>query len=164
MKRVGLIVIFGALLLLQVTFVAALRPLGVVPDIVLIAVILIGLTSTVSEALIAALAGGLVLDLASGADFGLRTGLFVLAALTTGVVRRAGLMLGGPVVAVGLVAIATILETVIILANVRLVGWPLGYVGRTLGTLLMVNLVLTLILRPLFVWLAPRETTWPTIE
>ncbi len=166
MRGATLTIIVGALLLVQVSFLAALRPLGVVPDLALVAVILVGLSQTVSRALIVGLVGGLLLDVVSGADFGLRTGLFLLAALATGLVRRAGLTLGGPLAAVALVTLATLVQTLVILVNLwsSTTQWPVALILRTLGAQLLLNVVLTLLLRPIFLRLAPREAALPSVE
>lgn len=161
MKQFGFIALVAIILILQVSFLPALRPLGVVPDLALVLVVLVGLASTVSRALAIALIGGLLLDLASGADFGLRLGLFVLAALTTGLVRRAGLHVTSLVVPVVLVAAGTVLADLIVLAGLvsRINTWPLGQIAGTIGLELMLNLVVMLVLRPLVSWLTPVDTT-----
>ncbi|HSX02076.1 MAG TPA: hypothetical protein VLI05_02045 [Candidatus Saccharimonadia bacterium] len=141
-------------LILQIGFIPALRPFGVVPDLALALVVSVGLAGTASAALAVAVAGGLLLDLTSGADFGLRLGLFALVALVTGLVHRAGLNLMGPVVALALVAAATLLGDLVVLANIAgTVGaWPIGELLRRLTVEIMLNLGLTLLLRPLVNW------------
>ena len=166
MRTASLGIIVVVCLLLQMSFLPALRPFGSVPDLALVAIVLMGTVSTVSQALIYAVAGGIILDLASGADFGLRTALFVLAALATGLARRAGLTLGGPLVALALVAMGTLIQTLIILADqaTHVSHWPVGYLLRVFVVELMLNLILTVMLQPLFMWLAPRAAALPTVE
>src|SRR5471032_2090666 len=115
MKRVGLVVIAILAVLLQVSLLPALRPLGVVPNLMLVVVVLMGLEGTASVALVVAVVGGVAVDMASGANFGLWTGVLVLAALATGLIHRSGVELGGSVVAVILVTAGTILEAIVIL-------------------------------------------------
>lgn len=161
MKQVGFIVLVGIVLVLQLSFLPALRPLGVVPDATLVLVVLVGLASTVSRALAVALVGGLLLDLASGADFGLRLGLFVLAALTTGLVRRAGFHVTSLLVPLVLVAAGTVLADLIVLAGLAstVSSWPVGQLAGIIGLELVVNLLVMLVLRPLVNWLTPADTT-----
>src|SRR5471030_2509367 len=115
MKRLGLAVLAIISILLQVSLLPALRPFGVVPDLILVVVVLMGLEGTASAALVLAVVAGLILDMASGANFGLWTGLLVLAALAAGLLHRAGVELSGPLVAVVMIVAGTILETVVIL-------------------------------------------------
>ncbi len=159
MRAARLILVAAVTLVVQVGFLAALRPFGVVPDAALALVALIGLTGTASTALLVGLVGGLAMDLTSGADFGLRIGLFTLVALVTGLVHRAGLTLSGPLVALVLVAVATVVGDVAILAGLAThsVSWPLGVILGRLGWEIMLNLGLTLGLRPLVRWAVAPE-------
>ena len=143
------------IVILQVGFIPALRPLGVVPNLVMVAVVLLGLEGTASQAVVAALAGGLVLDLTSGADFGLRTGLFLLAALATGLVHRSGIYLLGPTAAIVVVAAVTLLQTLMILLPLLTfaTSWPIGLVVGRFLLELMLNLTLTAMMRPAIGWL-----------
>ena len=83
MRRLLLLLVLAVAIATQISLLPTLRPFGVVPDIVLVLVLLLGLRSTVSQALILALVGGIVMDLSSGTDFGMHTGILVLAALST---------------------------------------------------------------------------------
>jgi len=89
--------------ILQVSFLPAVRVFGVVPNIALVLMVLISMIVVTSEALIVAALSGLVLDLASGSNFGLWTGVMVLVALAVGMMQRAGLELDRIVVALVLV-------------------------------------------------------------
>ena len=157
MKRFGLVVLAVVCVLLQVSFLPALRPLGVVPNLLLVLVVLVGLEGTSSSALVIAVAGGVTSDMASGANFGLWTGLLVLAALVTGLIHRAGFELSGPIVALIMVFGGTLLETgVILLGIVNVVShWPVGYLVGHFGLAAMLNLFLTVALRPLIRGLVP---------
>lgn len=150
MKRVGLVVLAIASILMQISLLPALRPFGVVPNLALVMVTLIGLEGTASTALMAAVAGGVVLDMASGANFGLWTAVLVLAALAAGLVHRAGIELGGPTVAVVIVAIGTVVETTVIVLGVAgSATLQPGVIVSRLMAELALNLVLTIMLRPL---------------
>jgi hypothetical protein len=149
-KLVGLIAIAVACVLLQVGLLPALRPLGVVPNLMLVLVVLVGLEGTASAALALAVVGGLAVDLASGANFGLWTGVLVVAALTAGLLRRAGVELAGPAVGMVMVAVGTVVMSVVILAGlVNVVGaWPIGALAGRITTELVLNLILMAGLRP----------------
>lgn len=94
MKQYLLIAIMIGALILQVSFLPALRPFGVVPNLALIVVASAALTGPLVSAMILALGGGFILDLSSGSDFGLKTGLLALAVLICAYVVRSGLLLG----------------------------------------------------------------------
>ena len=61
MRRWRLALVAAVLVVMQVGYLAAWRPLGVVPALVLVLVVLVGLGGTASEALAVALIGGLAL-------------------------------------------------------------------------------------------------------
>jgi rod shape-determining protein MreD len=163
MRRVRLTALVAAGLAVQLGFMPALRPLGVIPNLVLVLVVLVGLTGTATAALSVALVGGLLLDLTSGADFGLRMGIFVLAALVTGLVHRSGLTLAIPVVASVLVVAATVVQAVAVLAGMAgmVTSWPWGIVLGRLGMEVVLNLGLTILLAPLVRWAAPATQEMP---
>jgi rod shape-determining protein MreD len=157
MKRILLALLVAICVVLQVSLLPALRPLGVVPDLVLVLVVLIGMEGTASTALAAAVAAGLALDLVSGANFGLWTGLLVLAALTTGLIHRAGIELAGPTVAVVIVTAGTLLSTLVVLLGLvsSVSAWPVGSLLARLACELLLNLGLTIALRPLVQRMVP---------
>jgi rod shape-determining protein MreD len=151
MKRLGLVAVAILSVLLQVSFLPALRLFGVVPNLVLVIVVLVGLEGTSSSALVIAVIAGVICDMSSGTNFGLWTGLLVLAALVTGLIHRAGFELSGPIVAMSMVCAGTLLETgVILLGLVNSVSsWPIGFLLGHFCVEIMLNLVLTIALRPL---------------
>jgi len=157
MRRVALVVVVMLCLLAQVSLLPALRPFGVVPNVALALVVLLSLEAAASTALVVGVVGGLVLDLSSGANFGLWTGLLVLAALTGGLAARAGVELAGGVVAASMVAAGTILMSLVILVGVAgdVTHWP--WTKLMLGVIVqvMLNLMLTLAGRPLVRRLVP---------
>jgi hypothetical protein len=150
-RRLWLVVLAFVSILIQLGLLPALRPFGVVPNLMLVVVTLVGLEGTASSALTIAVAGGLAVDLASGANFGLWTGTLVLAALVAGLVHRAGIELGGPLVAIVMVMVGTSLMALIVLAGlVNVVNiWPVGSIAGRLAMELVLNLVGTVALRPL---------------
>lgn len=157
--RLGLVAVI--VLLLQVGFWPALRPFGVVPDMMLGLVVLVGLAGTTTAALTLAVVGGVLLDLTSGVDFGLRLGLLVVVALVASMVHRSGLTLTGPIVAWGVVVVATIVHSLVVWIGVAnmVVDWPLGVLLAKLGLEIMINLGLTWLVMPVVQWaVAPSHT------
>lgn len=159
MKRVGLVVLAIMSVLMQLSLLPALRPFGVVPNLMLVTVVLIGLEGTASMALATAVAAGVVLDMASGANFGLWTAILVLAALASGLVHRAGIELGGPTVAVVIVAIGTVVETAVIVLGVAgYTSLAAGVIAGRLMAELVLNLLLTVMLTPLVKQVVPDQS------
>jgi hypothetical protein len=166
MRRVWFVVVVLLMVLVQVGLLPALRPFGVVPNVMLALVALIGLEGTASGALVVAVAGGLAMDVVSGVDFGLQTGMLVLTALVAGLVHRAGWELSGPTVPLALVAAGTVLATVATLLGVAgaVVAWPVGLILGRLGLELVINLSLTLALQPVIRRVIPnRPVSLPPI-
>ncbi len=150
--RLGLVGLF--VLLLQIGFVPAWRPLGVVPDLGLVLLVAISVWASLSTALVAAVALGLGVDLASQVNFGFHTGFYVLLAIVLTTVTRAGFFIdrAGPVVIA--VAGATLVEVFAMLAVLFLGGahLPPGAAAGLLLRQLAVNVVAGAIIVPLSVW------------
>jgi rod shape-determining protein MreD len=146
---------------LQISFIPALRPFGVVPDVGLVIVGLVGLYATASDALILAVIGGLILDLVSGTNFGLYVALYTVIALAAGYIHRAGLNWAGPLMAMSLVLVATLIQNIVILGGlVRTAAvWPMGHILAQLVTEIILNIIIVLALRPLVQWLSPKMTS-----
>jgi len=134
--------------ILQVSFLPAVRVFGVVPNIALVLMVLISMIVVTSEALIVAALSGLVLDLASGSNFGLWTGVMVLVALAVGMMQRAGLELDRIVVALVLVAAGTAVIALVIWTAIfpNVAHWPAAGLTGRLAIELVINLVLTMLL------------------
>lgn len=143
----------------QVSWLPFVRPLGVVPAIVLVVIVLAALESMVSRALMLAVAAGLALDLLSGANFGLWTGILVLETLIAGLVRQAGIDGTQWYVPAVLVAGGTLVLTLAIWLNLVTVAstWPVGWMTATLGIQIVLNLMVMTLVRPLVHWLAADE-------
>ena len=151
MKRVLVTMMALMGVVAQMSLLPALRPFGVVPNVVLVLVVLVGLEGPASLTLVIAVLGGLALDLASGANFGLWMGVLVLAALAAGLLRRAGVELAGGTVAGVMVVAGTVLMAVVVLVGLAptAISWPAGLLVGRLFTELVLNLLLIVILRPL---------------
>jgi rod shape-determining protein MreD len=154
-RRIVLILLVILAVILQVSFLPGLRPFGVVPNLVLVVIVLVSLQVGTSESLMMAAASGLVLDLVSGTNFGLWTGVLMLTVLVVGLMRRAGIELDALVVATILVAAATVvIAGVIWLTSVTKVSnWPMSVAaGRLMGEL-VINLGLMMLLRLPMRWI-----------
>lgn len=140
--------------MLQISFIPAWRPLDVVPNLALALVMIVAIWVPTSEALVAAVAAGFILDMAGARNFGLWTGIFMLVVLVAGLVHRAGIELDQVAVPVVIVAVATLVATGLILAGlVRGAGhWSAGGTIGRLSLELVLNLMLVLLLRPLGRW------------
>ena len=143
--------ILGVILLvvLETSFFGEFRPLGIIPNLLLIAIILNGLHGTASSTVAIALGGGLLLDLASGQDFGTRLAFFTLAAMAVIVIRQLGFQLDG-LWMVGLLAAAgTMAFNIAILAGVGLaeVQQHFGAASRLVSAEVLINCVLIVIVQ-----------------
>jgi rod shape-determining protein MreD len=139
-KRVAqaLVVVFGAWL--QVSWFGHVRPLGVMPNVVLVVVVLFGLWSDATAALAAAIGGGFLLDLASGSDFGLRMAFYVVVVLALVAGKQIGLHADSLVTPLLAVIIGTIIYNLAVLATL---GAPIsGVVISRVGAELVDNVVL----------------------
>lgn len=149
MRRILAFTLVALSVVLQVSLLPAFRPLGVVPNLALVMVVLVALKLATSEALIAATAAGLALDVAGGANFGLWTGTLMLATLVIGMVHRAGIELDRAFVAPVLVMAGTVVLTSVIWLGLLTGGQHLapGFVLK-LVVELVINLTLTVVLSP----------------
>lgn len=121
---------------LQVAWFGHIRPLGVIPNVMLVVVILYGLWSDATPALAVAVGGGLLLDLASGSDFGLRMGFYVVTVLAVIAARQFGVHAEALLTGVVAAAIGTIIFDAVVLAtaHIALNSVVFGRVGRELAT------------------------------
>jgi rod shape-determining protein MreD len=146
--------------LLQVSFLAAWRPLGVVPNLVLVTFIWLSFSLSVQTLLITAAGTGLALDLLSGTDFGLRLVFMLTVVLAILVIRQLGADVESLSLGLAMVVAATIFYNLAILAGLaasgaHLPGWAIaGIITREI----ILNLILALLMRPLLSrWLQPRQ-------
>jgi rod shape-determining protein MreD len=154
MRSFLIFAMLGLSVILQMSLLPALRPFGVVPNLVLVVVVLISLHAATSKVLLGAIVSGFVLDLANGTNFGLWTGILMLIALVVGLMHRAGLELHGVVAAAILVATGTLTMTIVIwlslIVNLATIV-PLSLI-RSLTSELVLNLVLMILLRHFVRW------------
>jgi hypothetical protein len=104
---------------IQVAAFGHVRPLGVVPNVMMIVVALFALWGNATTALVAAVGGGLLLDLAAGGGpFGLRMGFLVVLVLAIVAFRQRGMQSDSVVTGLAVVAIATVVFNIAILATI----------------------------------------------
>jgi cell shape-determining protein MreD len=127
---------------LQLSLLGHLRPLGVVPALVMVAVILAALWLEATPTLVAAIVGGLLLDMASGADFGLRTGFFMVAALAVIAARQFGLHAESLAPAMAIVVVATLAFNLAVVAGANATGADWVVIAQRIGLEALVNTLL----------------------
>ena len=159
MKQYLLIAIMIGALILQVSFLPALRPFGVVPNLALIVVASAALTGPLVSAMILALGGGFILDLSSGSDFGLKTGLLALAVLICAYVVRSGLLLGTRLQLVIIVLIISTLTPLIVVPEILFAGGRVNFltVFERLIATIGCNTALAITLGPIFASIARSD-------
>lgn len=151
MKPWRLSLLILVVIILQVGFLPAWRPLGVVPDLLLALVLALGLYTTAGEALITALVGGLALDLSSGSDFGLRLGFYTVVALVVALLQRSGWLLDSLTWRLGLIALLTLAANGLVLAVMALhhARLPLQIVTARITAAIVLELIVMMAIGPL---------------
>lgn len=156
MRRVGLWLLLAFGVMGQLAFLPLLRPLGVVPALLLVLIVLVALEATVSTGLLMAVVGGILVDLMSGGYFGLWTGVLVLEVLVAGLIRQAGIdvsrwLIGGVLIAAGSLVMALVIWVGLLNWATH---WPLGWMLGVLGLEIVLNWMLMIGLRPVVRWCA----------
>lgn len=145
-------ILFG-LALLQSTVMPKITVLGVHPDLVLMAVASWSLLRGAEEGMLWALVSGVVLDLFSGAPFG----IYSLALLTIGFAAGLGQRnmlrfdILAPIVVIPFATLAYLLITMTLLS---ILGWRIQW-GARLGTVLLPSILVNSLGMP-FVYLPAR--------
>jgi rod shape-determining protein MreD len=134
---------------LQVSFFGAFRIFDVLPNVMLVLIIYAGLICRVSDAVLMALVGGILLDLSSGVDFGLRMGFYILLGLLIAVLKQAGTDFENTAMVLAVTLAGTVLYDVAALSGLILHSAPIpwGIVMTRIGVEIAVNAVLALLLR-----------------
>ncbi len=134
---------------LQVSFFGAFRIFDVLPNVLLVLIIYAGLICRVSDAVLMALVGGILLDLSSGVDFGLRMGFYILLGLLIAVLKQAGTDFENTAMVLAATLAGTVLYDVAALSGLILHAAPIpwGIVTTRIGVEIVVNCALALILR-----------------
>lgn len=140
--RVLLLALLAAIL--QVSLMGALRIGGVVPNLVLVLVVSLVVWGAASEALLAAIVAGLIMDVSSAGTFGLAASSLVVIALGLVALRQLGL--DGHVwpMRLALVVVATLAWWFIHIAALSLGDFALLTSWRVLVGDIVVNCLLVL--------------------
>jgi rod shape-determining protein MreD len=161
-----LIFISAVLALTQLGFLAAWRPLGLVPNLLLAALVGMSLRGTVRAVMFTAVICGLALDLNSGAYFGLWTLTLPAAALGAKLLQRTGVI--GSDTASGLLVV---LAATLIAGAVAIIGmasvvrsWPVGLLSAKLAGEILINELLFVSMWPLVKWPVVPKDTLPGIN
>ena len=107
--------------LLQSYFFGAMRPLGVLPNLLLVMLTYLAMLRPASQSLAVAILGGLLLDLISGTDFGLRMAFYSLFTLGVVMARQLGASLESFWSVVGLIAAGTVIYNLAVLGSLIIV-------------------------------------------
>lgn len=134
---------------LQVSWFGYVRPLGIMPNLMMIIVILAAMVTSASRALIMALVGGVLLDALSGADPGLRTAFLTLITLVAVAIRQAGFDIDSGTGVLGLVLVGTIAWNAILLIELAVAGGgaSLPQALSLMAREALVNVVLAAVIR-----------------
>jgi rod shape-determining protein MreD len=156
-----LVFISVVLALTQLGFLAAWRPLGLVPNLLLAAMVGLSLRGAVRPVLFTAVICGLALDLNSGAYFGLWTLTLPAAALAATLLQRTGVV-GNDLASGALVVLAATLVAgaAAILGMTYVVRvWPVGLLSAKLLGEVLINELLFVSMWSLVKWpVVPKDT------
>lgn len=153
---IGIVIIA---LILQVSFLPALRPFGVVPDLMLVVIAAAALTGPLVLAMVSALGAGFVLDLASGSDFGLKTGLLAITVLLCAFVSRGALQIGLQAQFLAVIVAITLVTALISISQIIFLGGRVesGAALSNLLVLLTLNILVGLSIGPICAKLTRSE-------
>lgn len=165
MNTLKLILITLVAAWLQLYFLGNMRPLGVLPNLLLVVIIYAGLLRDATETLAIALGAGLILDLASGSDFGLRMAFYAVLALIVMVLRQMGADFENLGLVLATTAAGAILYNLAVLAGLAVQhgSVPLALALGSIGRELLLDLLLVVLLRPLLVKVLQMPTTAPRV-
>lgn len=140
--------------LLQATILSRIHFLGAQPDLLLVLVVCWSLVYGVSEGLILAFAGGLLIDLIAGLPLG-TTPLALMPVCFLGVIGRSSIYVNNIWLPMLLVAIATPIEGFLMVMIRQLRGVPVDWQGTAVQVILPA-LVLNVVLTPFIARLLRR--------
>lgn len=155
MRPVRLIMIIAVTAAVQVGVLPAWRPFGIVPDLLAAVIVSLSVYATASQTLLSAMSVGLLLDLSSATDFGLRLGFYTVAALGTSLLSRFGLVFDSLAWRIGLatVIVAAANLTIILTLIVGGATVPIGVALAKIGVSVAVEILVVLAISPVVRWL-----------
>lgn len=135
----GVLVVAG----LQLSLFGHLRIFGVEPNLMLILVALTALWANATPALATAVGGGILMDLASGSDFGLRTAFLTAICLAIIAVKQLGAHTESLWAALAAITVGTLVFDLLVVASSGAGHIQAGYVASIIGRELVLNIVIT---------------------
>lgn len=145
MRWLRVVVLSVIAAILQVSLMGALRIGGVVPNLVLVLVVCLVIWGAASEALLAAVLGGVIMDISGAGNFGLAVSSLVVICLALVALRQLGVDGHAWLVRLGLVAAATLLWGIIHVAALGLSQFGLWASWRIIMTEVVVNMLISLV-------------------
>lgn len=160
MNFIKLIIVTLLAVWLQLATLPAIRPLGIVPNLALVVVILLAIRLPVVTSLSLAVVIGWFLDAGAGSDYGLRVTFYSLVVILTVFLRQLGSDLENLSLQASLVTAGTVVLNLAILANLAFqhTPLPLGYVGLRLLSEVIINVLLLFPVRWVMAKLFGRST------
>jgi len=145
--------------LLQVSFLPAVHPFGVVPNLVMVIIAAVALSGPLVSTMVIALGSGFLLDLISGSDFGLRMGILAVTVLLCALLRRSGLQLGFRAQLIIVILAITTISALVAIMEIIFSGGRvnLGSLIFSWLGILILNFFLGLIVGPASAILAARD-------
>lgn len=131
--------------ILQVSFVGSLRIGGIVPNLVLVLIVGLVVWGAASEALMAAVLAGLIMDISGAGIFGLATSSLVVISLGLVALRQLGMDGHAWPARLGLVTVATIAWWFIHIAAIGINGFIMIASWRILAIEVVVNCCIALV-------------------
>lgn len=158
MRFIFYLILVLATAFVQISIFGQWRPFGVMPNLMLILIICLALWSSASVAVAGAVTGGLMLDLSSGADFGLRTAFYTLIALMVIAGKQFGLHPDSILSAMVLVMVGSILFDLSVLSTLggQTIDW--AYVVAKTSWQVVLNSVILLMVFAGRIVLSGRRT------
>ncbi|MFN2130826.1 MAG: rod shape-determining protein MreD [Anaerolineae bacterium] len=145
-------ILFG-IALLQSTVMPRITLLGVHPDLVLMAVTSWSLLRGAEEGMLWALVSGVILDLLSGAPFGVYSLTLLIVGFATGLGQRNMLRIDilAPII---VIPVATLVYMLVIATLLKVLGWNMAW-GARLKAVLLPSILVNSLAMP-FVYLPAR--------
>ena len=161
-----LILVLAVAELVQGSFLAAWRPGGIVPSLVLGLVVAAVLRGQARPVTIAAALTGLALDLNSGAYSWLWTLILPSTAIVSKLVQRSGLVGHDFSIGFGMVLATTVLAGTVTIVGMApwLTAWPVGLLAGRLTVEVAINEIIFCSMWFLAAWLVRPQDTLPGVR
>ena len=137
-----IVLILALALIVQMALFGHVRPFGVIPNLVLVAMVAWAIWSEATVALGIAVIAGIMVDISSGADFGLRTAFFLVVTLAIISARQLGVHTDSLATGVIGVIIATLLLDLAILTSLTAPIVQAGFVVEKIAVESLLNAII----------------------